>query len=284
MTVAVTCNLSEGVVFVADSAVTIPTPNGTKVYESAEKLFQLGDRPIGVATYGLGALGARTIGSFIREFEVRERDGALRPGNVANVCDVVESLRAFFMNAYTTIVGPALEAVTQKKLAELDPAQLPALGLVVGGFSKDAYLSEVWNIVIPSHAAKGSAECVRGQGLFGSNWFASCEPIVRYVKGFDPALISEIVDYVLKARGNQPLNAQEAQDIAEMLAKREYVVPFVGMPLKEGVTYARFLAQLVVSHHQFSVGDRVVGGRLQTGTVMYRDGSFRLLDAEQETT
>jgi hypothetical protein len=58
LTVAISCNLSDGVNLGVDSAVTAPSPDGgvMKVYENAQKLFQVGERPIGVATYGLGVL------------------------------------------------------------------------------------------------------------------------------------------------------------------------------------------------------------------------------------
>ena len=61
-----------------DSAVTIPAIGApgsvAKVYENAEKLFQLADLPIGVAIYGLGALGTRGSAANLREFEVRDPD------------------------------------------------------------------------------------------------------------------------------------------------------------------------------------------------------------------
>jgi hypothetical protein len=50
MTVAISLNLSDGVVLAADSAATVPGEGGSvlKTYENAEKLFALGNRPIGV--------------------------------------------------------------------------------------------------------------------------------------------------------------------------------------------------------------------------------------------
>ena len=46
MSVAVSCNLSEGVVLGVDSAVALPDPKGAgigKTYENADKLFRLGN-------------------------------------------------------------------------------------------------------------------------------------------------------------------------------------------------------------------------------------------------
>src|SRR5687767_8142260 len=82
MTVAVSLNLSDGVILGVDSAVTIPGTTGeAKIYENAEKLFQLGERPIGVAIYGLGGLGARSIGSYLREFEITDPNGIVGADN-----------------------------------------------------------------------------------------------------------------------------------------------------------------------------------------------------------
>lgn len=67
MSVAVTCNLSDGLILGVDSAVTISSGQGVnKVYESAEKIFQLGDKRVGIAIYGVAGLGERSIGSFSR--------------------------------------------------------------------------------------------------------------------------------------------------------------------------------------------------------------------------
>ena len=70
MSICVAFNLSDGVVIAVDSATTITYSSGSisRVFLDAEKLFQLGDLKVGIATYGVAALKGRTIGSFIREF------------------------------------------------------------------------------------------------------------------------------------------------------------------------------------------------------------------------
>ena len=70
MTVAMTSNLSEGVILGVDSALTVGGTKGTKVYDGTDKLFPVGTCPVGVATYGAGDFGGRLIGSYLREFEV----------------------------------------------------------------------------------------------------------------------------------------------------------------------------------------------------------------------
>ena len=79
VTIAVACNLADGVVMGVDSAITIhgivKLPDGgqqsgiMKVYNDAEKLFPLFDLPVGIASFGLAQLELRTIQSYVREFE-----------------------------------------------------------------------------------------------------------------------------------------------------------------------------------------------------------------------
>jgi hypothetical protein len=180
------------------------------------------------------------------------------------------------MSAYMTAIVPELEKQAGKPFDQIPVKERPALGLVVGGFSHDEFLSEVWHVVIPLHETKGSAEQARPQGSFGTNWFAMFEPIRRYIKGFDPSLMDEVVSYFVNKRGT-PLNPAEEQELREMLDRHEYPIPFGAMPMEEGIEHARFLAELVVNHHRFVVGAPLVGGRINVGSVTYRRGRFRIL-------
>jgi hypothetical protein len=278
VTVAVSCNLSDGVVLGVDSAVTVPAvgPGGgiAKVYENAEKLFQLGNLPVGVAIYGLGAIGTRGIGSYLREFEVRDPDKVLTGGS--QLVDVVESLRKFFTDAYYRTIVPAVEQVRGVPFEQVPIADRPALGLVVGGFSHGAYLSEVWEILVPHHANDHSARQVAQQGFFTVNWFAMNEPITRYIKGLDPNLLTGLVTW-LSSKLNRTLTDDETTELAGLLAQYEFQVPIWAMPMDEGVAYTRFLVELVINHHRFVTGAPVVGGRVKLGKVTYRGGAFEIL-------
>jgi hypothetical protein len=63
----------------------------------------------------------------------------------------------------------------------------------VGGFSAGSFLSEVWEITIPWNEQPYSAKEIYGPGQFGTAWFATSEPIQRYIKGIDPTLMIEIL-------------------------------------------------------------------------------------------
>jgi hypothetical protein len=275
VTVAVSCNLSDGVVLAVDSAVTLPTDDDesiAKVYENAEKLFELGDRPIGVAVYGLGALGDRSIGSYLREFAVQSTAVADR---TTQLLEVVEAAREFFMDRYRREVVPRVERRLGQPWDQVPDDKKPSIGLVIGGFSPNAYLSEVWQVVLPRAEASGSSELICPQGTFGTNWFAMFGPIRRYVKGFDPDLVEAVIEYMEKR--STALTPDEEGEVRELLNEYQYSIPYGAMPMEEGVAHARFLVELVVNHHRYATGAPVVGGRVHVGRVTYRHGAFEIL-------
>lgn len=278
MTVAVSCNLADGVILGVDSAVTLAHPETrgvVKVYENAEKLFQLAEKPIGLATFGLGAIGTRSVGSYIREFEV------LNPNNIvtapSSMTDTVEELRRFFLQKYNSIVVPTIERQTKKKFEEIPNNKKPVLGLAVGGFSHGAYLSEVWEIVIPFHQTSNSANLWRKEGDFGGNWFALNEPIFRYFKGYDRRLVKELKTFFTNMRGSN-FTTEENSTLSKILAKYEYPVAFNAMPIGEGIAHVKFLVEMVINHHRFALGAPVVGGRARVGLVTYKGEKFQILE------
>jgi len=276
MTVAVACNLAEGVVLGVDSAVTLGDKQGNvvKTYEHAVKLFQLGEKPIGLATYGIGALGSRIIGSYVREFEVEDPQQVVTKN--ATVKDVVEQLRLFFLERYRNTVVPEMETWTGKKFKDIPDKDKPVLGLAVGGFSAGAYLSEVWEILIPFNEGVHSATLWCREGQFRPVWFALNEPIFRYEKGYDRNLIGELKKYFAQLRGS-PLTGAEDKEITEILNRYEYPIPFGGMPMEEGVAYVKFVVEMVINHHRFATGAPVVGGNAQISLVTYKGEKFQIL-------
>jgi hypothetical protein len=280
MSVAVSCNLADGLILGVDSAVTINDPSGgvAKIYENATKLFQLGEKPIGIATFGLGSLGTRGIGSYVRQFE-KENPNEV----VTDYCpldSVVEELRVFFLSLYKEFVADAYEQQTGKKFSDLPVNNRPILGFAVGGYSGGSYLSQVWEILIPIHETPKSATLLRKEGDFGSNWFALNQPIFRYLKGFDRNLLDETCNYLISLLGRQ-LQPAELAEIQKILAKFEYRVPYFGMPLAQGIAHVRFLVELVISHHKYSLGASVVGGKARIGVVDYKGDRFLILPEEK---
>ena len=251
------------------------------MYENAEKLFALKGRPIGVAIYGLGSIGQRSIGSYLRQFELADPGGVVS-GNTT-MAQVVEALRDFFLQAYMAEVVPVLETQLGKPYKDIPLDQRPALGFVVGGYSHGEFLSEIWDAIIPVHDQPNSARLTRDKGNFGTNWFAMFEPIRRYLVGFDAALADDIGKFIEKLLG-RAMKPTERDEYVKLLGSREYPVPFAAMPMEEGVEHARFLVELVIGHHRYTIstqpqvgGALVVGGRVQIGRVTYRDAEFTIL-------
>jgi hypothetical protein len=268
LSVAVLCNLSDGLIIGVDSAVTVSDANGIqKVFEDGEKLFQLADK-IGVATYGLGGLEGRSIGSFVHEFELAHPDLDRVP-----ISDVAERLRAFFMNVYVQFG----EKVFGVPFDQIPPDKKGTLGLIVGGFSPGAFLSEAWEIQIPLHSQVGSARQICGPGTFLVSWFATFHPIERYVLGFDRGLLGELSSWVEGLLG-RALTQDEINTFEPIREKYVYRIMLDSMPIYAGVEYVRFLVQLVIQHYHFVSAHPVVGGRVKLGMVTYKEKSFRLLE------
>ncbi|HZU14653.1 MAG TPA: hypothetical protein VFB58_17590 [Chloroflexota bacterium] len=280
MTVAVSLNLSDGVILGVDSAVTILTPDGTgiaKVYDQAQKLFQLTSCPIGLAFYGAGGIGVRSMGSYVREFEVTDPSGVLR--GQAGLSDAVEAFRSFLCQKYQETIVPAVEHATGKSFDQIPDAQRPTVGVVAAGFSGNAHLSEVWNIMLPAHASPGSAACKRQQGDFGDDWYALDQPIIRYLNGFDSTMVYTLLTEFEKILGRS-LSEQEMQTLEQIVTSVGYQIPFGGMPMEEGVEYVRFLVNLVINHYRFTVGAPVVGGAVHIGLVTCRGDNFQILQED----
>jgi hypothetical protein len=268
MSVAVLCNLSDGLIIGVDSAVTVADAEGIrKVFDDGEKLFQLADK-IGVATYGLGGLEGRSIGSFIREFELAHPGLGDLP-----IREVAEQLRAFFMGVYVrfaeTLFGSPFDQIPQ--------AQKGTLGIIVGGFSPHEFLSEAWEIQLPLHAQPNSARQVCGPGSFLVAWFATFAPIERYLFGFDRGLLGETSVFVEQALG-RPFTPEELATYESIREKYMYRIMLDSMPIKTGIEYVRFLVQLVIQHYRFTSTHPVVGGRAKLGVVTYKQENFQLLE------
>ncbi|MCH7613639.1 MAG: hypothetical protein IIB45_09820 [Candidatus Marinimicrobia bacterium] len=284
MSVAVIGNLSDGVILGVDSAITVPASKGSvlKVYENAEKLFPLGSLQIGIAIFGLGAFGNRTIGSYLREFELTNWYQAYAENSKIEV--IAEQLRLFLYNKYCEIITPELEVTYKKKFEDIPDKNKPGFGLIIGGFSPGEYLSEVRLIVIPKHDEINSTEIIRQQGSFGTNWFATFEPIRRYFMGYDSNLINDILRFITKDL-NRSLNSDEKKQFSSLIGKHEYKVPFNAMPIDEGINHIRFLVELVINHHKFTIGAPVVGGRVNIGMVSYNGRGFQIIkDNERKTS
>jgi hypothetical protein len=269
-----------------DSAVTVVAGSDhVKIWENAEKLFQIADRPIGAAIYGLAGFGDRSIGSYLREFELSNPNGVLTAAN--DLSSVVEAIRLFLHEKYHATIVPAIQAAGQDFDQALQNGTAPALGLAVGGYSTGEYLPELWHVLIPYNADPNSAQQRFDRGHLGTSWYSMFEPIVRYINGFDQQILNELRTYVVGLLGRE-FTEDEGNQIAAITTKYQYTVSFGSMPIEQGIEYVRFLVNLAIKHFHFSSGfthapftEKVVGGRARLGVVTYKGGKFRILDEVQ---
>lgn len=265
MSVAVLCNLSDGVIIGVDSALSVWGSNGVeKVFEEGEKLFQLNKR-IGIATVGLAGIAGRSIGSFLYEFEKTHDDL-----DTLTIEQIVESLRSFFYREYVTFA----ELLYQKPFDEIE-IDLANLGILVAGYSPNSFLSEAWEIRIPEHRTEGSARRAYGPGEFGLAWFAMSEPIERYLYGISVAGLSEIAQYTAGLLGRD-LTADEFDQLMEIRRKQGYQVMTDSMPIQTGVSYVRFLVDYVIMHYRFTQRHPIVGGKARIGVITYKNDNFHM--------
>jgi len=268
MSVAVLANLSDGLIIGVDSAVTYSDANGIqKVFEDGEKLFRLAGK-LGAATFGLGGLEGGSVGSFIHEFELaRPEIGTLA------IKDVAEQLRAFFFEVYVR-VGEKAYGVP---FDEIPPEKKGILGLIVGGYSPGGFLSEAWEIRIPTHADPNSVRQICAPGTFLVAWFATCAPIERYLFGYDRGLLLDTSKFMEEIIG-RPLTQEEIDRYTPIRDKHAYSIPVDYMPIQTGIEYVRFLVQLVIQHYRFTSTHAVVGGRDKIGVVTYKEEKFQILE------
>jgi hypothetical protein len=266
MSVAVLCNLSDGVIIGVDSALTVTSPKGVeRVFEDGGKLFQLG-RKLGVATFGLAGLSGRSIGSFLYEFE-----GTHPELDTMSISEAVESLRGFFVAKYKDAVAEAYG----KPFEEVTDVSWQTTGLVVVGYSPGSYLSEAWEIRIPDHAEPNSSRQVYAPGSFGIAWFALSDPIERYLYGISVAGLGQIADYIKELLGRD-ITADEMGKLFEIRQSQAYQIMTDSMPIKTGIAYVRYLVNHVIAHYRFTEPHPTVGGKAQIGVITYRGGEFQI--------
>jgi hypothetical protein len=267
MSVAVLCNLSDGVIIGVDSALSVWGTNGVdKVFEEGEKLFRFNKR-IGIATFGLAGIAGRSVGSFLYEFERTHTDL-----DEKTLEQIVQSLREFFRAKYVEFA----ELVYQQPFDEIT-TEFTNLGILVAGYSPSSFLSEAWEIRIPEHKTPGSARAVYKPGDFGLAWFATSEPIERYLYGISVAGLFEIAGYVEGLLGRS-LTPDEHQQLLEIRRKQGYQIMTDSMPIQTGVSYVKFLVDYVITHYRFTQRHPIVGGKSKIGVITYRNDDFHITE------
>ena len=230
MSIVASTLVHDGLVIGADSMTQITGRDDTgnivmiQSYQHAQKLYQFSSR-IGVATWGVGNVGPRSVGSFIAEY-------SRQTNKDHGVEGVAQGLLKTFQDVY------------KKEFSGFDQEKWPSLGVLVGGYSPENPLAEAWEFVFPG-GDKPSR--VRAPKTFGASWRGVIRPFTRIYEGIDPQLA-----YDLRKQG---IKDKELKKLAS---------PFVfdGMPIQEAIDFVVFILQTTINAAKFEIGSSSCGGPL----------------------
>lgn len=249
MSLGICINAPEGIVFAAESRLTlqVDSPEG-KIhvnYDNANKLMSFGGkhRWVGAVTYGLAAIGLRTPHSFLPEFE------SSLPEERLSVQDFAKRLSEFYMSQWT----------------EAMPADYsgPDMTFVVAGFDKDEAYGRTYLVELPRRP-----EPVEQGGLseFGLVWGGQKEWVDRLLQGFD----ARAVEVAAKSLGLD--DAQEQQLMQDLMQNLRMEIPVQVMPLQDCIDLAAFFVRTTIDAQRLTVGLRGCGGPVDIATITRRDG------------
>lgn len=262
MSIVIAVKVGEGLVLAADSAasVTIPTPDGSvqiaNIFNHARKLLHIKDYPIGVLTWGLAAIGPRSVESLIKEYE--ETKPAIYDETEANLYDAHYE---YEVKAIAQEIFHSISAYCQKIYGGVPVEKQPPVGLYVGGFSRGKFFADQYAFVIPVNKEPLDVRpnLPDGSPSFGANWFGLTDAIIRFIKGYD-----EGIRDILAKKG------LTNKDIDDLFAPLEYRVNFNGMPLQDAINFAVSMVQMTIARYSFVIGAPVCGGATDVAVITNR--------------
>lgn len=242
MTIVTCVKVRDGLVLGTDSMAHIQR-GGTFIrsYRNATKLFQVGDLPMGVVSYGLGNVGHRSIESLMREFGEK-----LKPGQKA-VDTVSKALFKFMKEHY----GRQAENLP-------DDESLPSLGFLLAGYSPGQVFAETREFLLPED---DKARTTLAKEEMGATWRGVDAPFFRLAMGY-----GYFVRERLEAAG------MEEELAGELLDDLAINVVFDGMPVQDAVEYATFILNTTIGYTTFSMELSPCGGPLQVATILPNEG------------
>lgn len=260
MSVVIAIKVSEGLVLAADSASTLAGqakgPDGVvqtgvlKIFFNAKKLLQVGDFPIGVLTWGISGIGMRTVESHIREWEHKNHWQSLDRlkraigGKEYSVKNCAASLREHIEKV----------CLDQYEVRE----KIPALGILVTGYSEGKFFPEMWGFEFPSGTeVVDQRPDIEGRPDFGASWFGAADALVRLHWGRDDRAID-----ILAKKFNVP-----GEEIKKDLLPLQYAIPFAQMPLQDAVDYAQYMIGTAIGRYRFVLGSELCGGAIDIAAI-----------------
>jgi len=250
MTIIASIKAKDGIVLATDSMTQlIASKNGTvrivKTYCNAKKLFRIKELNIGVMSYGLGNIGARSIENLLLEFS-RELDKHVKePYTVEGVSSgLLKFVKQIYDIAFKNVTVPERQAHL-------------VLGFFIGGYSAGEFLAEEYEFELPD--ATGVTQ-VRKAELCGSSWRGIKVPFGRLYNGFDPRIAG-----ALKEAGVPEETIKNVLDVK----KWRLSVAYDGMPVQDAINFAVYLLETTIGAVTFERNPSPsCGGPLQVAVIL----------------
>ncbi|HYX70854.1 MAG TPA: hypothetical protein VE825_17095 [Terriglobales bacterium] len=247
MSIVATVKVYDGIVLGAESMTQLTAniegqQQLIKSYENAQKIFEIGDLPVGVLTYGIGNIGRRSIESFVHEFSRSEK---ARPD--AKLVNLSEMARRFF---------DFIRGHYQNAFGALPVEQQPAMGFIIAGYSEGQHLASEFEFVLPQH---NEPVPVRPQDDIGASWRGIGNPFSRIFFGIDPLLESLVAQ-----AGGSPAEIQRLRDSAQQMTT---AVAFDGMPLQDAIGFCKFIIQTTIGWCTYALGAAACGGPIRLAII-----------------
>ena len=248
MTLSIVVRGPDYLVFATESRMTVDTTLsiGLRVhnyYDATDKLLTF-DAPhnyVAALTYGLAAIGDRTIYSFMPELEAE-----LAEESRMTVEKFAKKLSNFFMRQWN-------------KIPRLQRPQGAGITFLVGGFNEDELYSHTYEMHIPDK--KDPIELPQT----GITWGGQRELVDRLIKGYDPRL----VEYLAQAWSLTEEQKNAMPTIAQPL---ELYFPYNFMALQDYVDIAIALLRTTIEILRLTAYERGCGGPIDVATITRRDG------------
>jgi hypothetical protein len=244
-----------------------------KFYANANKVYEIIGLPIVAMTYGVGAVGRRSIESLVREWadgrKPYEKAGYTVEAVADSLCNFVFSRhRQFRMELERAEQERQAEALAGRSVGEgvepFDPLEW-LTGMVVGGYQPQSRYPWLYSWEEPARLGRVAAlTCVRpheGEGgtdgpESGSNCWGDTIALDRIRYGFDGYL----------AEALKPLVSDEAE-FRERLRAQEWQVVFEGMPLQDAADLAKFMLDVGSGFDRFKAGTPEIGGGFDVAVI-----------------
>lgn len=228
MTTVVCFKVPDGIVFAADSAMTV-TRRGTgdNRYDSYHKLSVICGLPMGTAMWGRGVIGQRSVPSLIQEFS------ATWTGENRNLTTVEAAANELF-------------AFLRQKIAETQISNDDGgLHLLVGGYSPQSYHGQVFQLDLNAQEPRLIAD----RQTLTISWYGVTEAIQTLWWGHSPVLRSVLQDEGL----DEDVISKIVRKVRHTSAWGPERLDF-SMPLQNAIDLAGFLVGVEIAKERYSPG------------------------------